>query len=172
VLIESDDSERKIDHLTARLAGIEEKLDKITAHLSRSDLLDPSPPRTYSQPSAAVSSNVYRASPSDTNNDGEFEGSSSMKAQAMSAGEFLEQAVTSTPLKQPNPDIQNALASLRQMVHMQDRKGISHEAMFAHQKRVPTGGINQLPMPPSDVVLKLLREIQGKLLINWISARI
>ncbi|KAH6894642.1 hypothetical protein B0T10DRAFT_258238 [Thelonectria olida] len=156
----SNQYERKIDHLAARLTGIEDKLGKITTYLSRSDVSDPTPTQAFSHPVATVSSNVFKPSPSDTSNDGAFEGSSSMKAQAMSVGEFLEQAVTSTPLQQPSPDIQHALASLKQMVQMQDRKGISQEAMFAHQKTVPTGGINHLPMPPSDVVLKLLREIQ------------
>ncbi|KAK7430446.1 hypothetical protein QQZ08_002965 [Neonectria magnoliae] len=78
---------------------------------------------------------VYKTSPSgDSDNNQTFEGSSSMTSQAISAGVFVEQAVaTSTPLgQQPNPDIQNALASLRQIEHMQDRNGVSREAMFAH----------------------------------------
>lgn len=85
-----------------------------------------------------------------------------MAAQVMSAGEFLEQAVTSTPLHQSNQDIQNALASLRQIVHLQKKKVVSHESIFSHQNAVPKGGKGQLPMPPLEAVLKLLREIQGE----------
>ncbi|KAF7559911.1 hypothetical protein G7046_g4251 [Stylonectria norvegica] len=157
----SNQYERKIDHLAARLTGIDEKLGKISTYLSRSDAQSSSSAPSYSYTGATTPSNFCKTSPSDGGNDLAFEGSSSMTAQAMSAGKFLEQAVTSTPLgQQANPDIQNALASLQQIVHMQDRKGISQEAMFTHQRSIPVGGINQLSMPPTEVVLRLLRDIQ------------
>ncbi|KPM43761.1 hypothetical protein AK830_g2735 [Neonectria ditissima] len=160
----SNQYERKIDHLAARLTGIENTLAKITKYLHRDDVpsIASLPTHTYPSASAAAPNNVYKASPP-SDSDQTFEGSSSMTSQAISAGVFLEQAVTtSTPIgEQPNPGIKNALASLRQIVHMQDRKCVSHEAMFTHQKSVPQGGYSQLPMPPIDFVLRILREIEA-----------
>lgn len=119
--------------------------------------------RTYTSPSVAESSTVYEESPSYEENDHAFEGNSSMTAHTAFASEFLEQAVTSSSLdRQLSPDIQNALASLRQIVHLKDQKRFSHRSEFAHQKLVPKRGINQLPLPPSDVVVKLLRDIKGQ----------
>ncbi len=77
-----------------------------------------------------------------------FEGNSSMAAHTVFASEFLEQAVTSTSLgRQLNPEIQNALASLQQLVRMQNQKGNSHESRFTHQKPIPKGGIRSSPCP-------------------------
>ena len=123
-----------------------------------------STPQTYTSPSVAESSTIYGEPPAEEENDQAFEGDSSMTAHTVFASEFLEQAVTITSLdrQQLSPDIQNALASLQQMVHIQNRKGISNESRFAHPKQVPKGGISQLPLPPTDIVLKLLRDIKGQ----------
>ncbi|KAK7419743.1 hypothetical protein QQX98_003115 [Neonectria punicea] len=159
----SSTAERKIDHLASRLTGIEKMLASITTYLHRDDASISSSLSTHTRPGAGTT--LYKTSPPSGGSDNyqTFEGSSSMTSQAISAGVFVEQAVTtSTPLgQQPSPDIQNALASLRQIVHMQDRNGVSREAMFAHQKPIPQGGVSRLPMPPIDVVLKLLREIEA-----------
>lgn len=142
-------------------------LRNLTTSLSRGDACGQGPvnasARTHACPSAAESSTAYEELPPDEENDQEFEGNSSMAAHTVFASEFLEQAVTSTSLgRQLSPDIQSALASLKQMVLMQDRKSSSHESRFAHQKPMPKGGFSQLPLPPTDVVLKLLREIKGQ----------
>ncbi|EXJ76568.1 uncharacterized protein A1O5_01076 [Cladophialophora psammophila CBS 110553] len=119
------------------------------------------PIRTYTPPSLAESSSAYEELLADGDNDHAFEGNSSMTAHTVLASEFLEQAVTNTSLsRQLSPNIENALASLRQMVQMQHRKDSSQESTFAHQKPMPKGGLSQLPLPPTDVVLKLLREIK------------
>lgn len=142
-------------------------LRNLTTSLSRADASGPgsvsATPRTYTSPSVVESSTAYEESSFDGENDRAFEGTSSMTAHTVFASEFLEQAVTSTTLtRRLNPDIQNALASLQQMVHMQNRKGVSHESRFVHQKAVPKGGFSQLPLPPTDIVLNLLREIKGE----------
>jgi len=86
-----------------------------------------------------------------------------MTAHTVLASEYVEHAVTTTPLDQQlSPDIQNALESLRKMVRMQDGKRASHESRFAHQKALPAGGVSRLPLPPTDAVVTLLREIKGQ----------
>ncbi|KAH8883201.1 hypothetical protein GQ53DRAFT_732750 [Thozetella sp. PMI_491] len=157
--------ERKIDYFEARLAGIEDMLRNINTSLSRGDgqaLPQSSTARVFTSPSAAESSTVYEEiASSDSDDDQAFEGNSSMTAHTVFASEFLEHAVTSTSLgRQLSPDIQSALASLQQMVHMQHQKGTSHESRFAHQKPLPKGGIKELPLPPSQIVVQLLREIK------------
>lgn len=118
---------------------------------------------TSTSPSMAEFSTTHEESTLDEETTQEFEGNSSMTAHAAFASEFLEQAVTNTSLGRPfNPDIQNALASLQQMVYMQNRKDASHESRFVHQKPVPKGGLSQLPLPPTNIVLALLREIKSQ----------
>ncbi|KAF3932642.1 hypothetical protein ABW19_dt0201086 [Dactylella cylindrospora] len=160
-------SERKIDNFEARLVGIEGMLRDLTTSLKRNDVstpisLDTAPPN-YTSPSVADSSTICEDPTPDGEADPAFEGNSSMSAHTVFASEFLEKAVTSTSLgRQLNPDIQNALASLRQIVRMQNRGEFSCESRFVHQKQMPRGGFSQLPLPPTDVVLKLLREIKGR----------
>ncbi|OAP61648.1 hypothetical protein AYL99_03851 [Fonsecaea erecta] len=158
--------ERKIDQFESRLGGIEQMLRSLTTSLSRGDGsasgYASSAIRTYTPPSIAESSSTtYDERSPSVDNDHTFEGNSSMTAHTAFASEFLEKAVTNTPLgHQFSPNIENALASLRQMVEMQQRKDISQESAFAHQKPVPKGGLSQLPLPPTDVVLRILREMK------------
>ncbi|CAK7234779.1 hypothetical protein SEUCBS140593_009060 [Sporothrix eucalyptigena] len=100
-----------------------------------------------------------------------FEGTSSMTAQTAYASEFVEQAVTgNTPMQMDSsmsaqPDMRKALVALRKMAQQQQHRGNgqisrSPSKLFSRQKLVPRGGVCQLPLPPADVVLKLLREIR------------
>lgn len=109
------------------------------------------------------SSTAYVTPSVDEETDGTFEGNSSMTAHTVFASEFMEQAVTSPLFNEKlSHDMRNALASLRQMVQLQRRRQAAHESMFVHQKPIPEGGLNQLPLPPTDIVLRVLREIKGQ----------
>ena len=115
-----------------------------------------------------------------------FEGTSSMAAQTAYASDFVEQALTGNTPMQTNasahpymggdgalaaqPDMQKALAALRKMAQQQQQQqehrgsqqpARSPSSHFSRQKPVPRGGVCHLPLPPTDVVLKLLREIRG-----------
>ncbi|OAG42549.1 hypothetical protein AYO21_03134 [Fonsecaea monophora] len=160
-------AERKIDQFENRLGGIEEMLHKLTTSLSRDDGSASgymsTPARTYTPPSITESAPAYAGGPPFGESDQTFEGSSSMVAHTAFASEFVEKAVTNTPLgRHLSPNIESALESLRRMVQMQRRKDVSHESSFTHQKPIPRGGLSQLPLPPTDVVLRLLREIKAK----------
>ncbi|CAK7243835.1 MAG: hypothetical protein STHCBS139747_005363 [Sporothrix thermara] len=114
-----------------------------------------------------------------------FEGTSSMAAQTAYASDFVEQALTGNTPMQTNasahpymggdgalaaqPDMQKALAALRKMAQQQQQQqehrgsqqpARSPSSHFSRQKPVPRGGVCHLPLPPTDVVLKLLREIR------------
>jgi hypothetical protein len=117
-------------------------------------------------PSNGDSSTVFDGD-LDGNGDGDevvdsaFEGSSSMTAQTAMASEFLEHAVTRTSLRDVSPGMQSALLSLQQIVGMQRiPKSTARESRFPRQKPMPKGGLRELPMPPSQVVVGLLREIK------------
>ncbi|KAK6530829.1 hypothetical protein TWF281_007666 [Arthrobotrys megalospora] len=142
-------------------------LRELTTSLKRGDTSTPrfdSVIQNYITPSTAESSALCETTsihePED--NDQAFEGNSSLAAHTTFASEFLEQAVTKTSLsRQFNPAMQNALASLQKMVHLQNRNRDSHESRFGHQKPMPRGGYTQLPLPPADIVLRLLRKIKN-----------
>jgi hypothetical protein len=135
-------------------------LTTITTSLNRGDGTATLP--NYTTPSLTEASTAYESLSTDEEEDQTFEGDSSMTAHTVLASHFLEQAVTNTPLSQKlNPDIQSALASLRQMVQLQHINRAPQRSSFPRQISMPKGGLNQLPLPPTDVVLKLLREIKG-----------
>ncbi|KAK6337457.1 hypothetical protein TWF730_002856 [Orbilia blumenaviensis] len=158
--------ENKIDGFEARLAGIERMLRDLTTSLKRGDICTPRSDASvpnYISPGTTEPSILCGDTPiaGTEDNDQEFEGNSSLAAHTTFASEFLEQAVTKTSLsRQFNPDMQNALSSLRKMVRMQNRNGDTMESRFTHQKPMPRGGFSKLPLPPADVVLKVLRKIK------------
>ncbi|OIW32262.1 hypothetical protein CONLIGDRAFT_593417 [Coniochaeta ligniaria NRRL 30616] len=165
--------ERKIERVEQRLAGIEEILNNLTVltkSLSLSGTRRPvstdTAAPTYTYPSTE-SSTAYETPSIDEENDETFEGTSSMTAHTVFASAFLEQAVSSPSFNQKlSPDINNALACLRQMVHLHGRQGVTYESRLAHQKPAPKG-LNKLPLPPTDTVLKLLREIKAAPLVTF-----
>lgn len=102
-----------------------------------------------------------------------FEGHSSLTAHTVFASEFLEHAVERTSLRDINPNMAAALSSLRQIVGLSQQQrarirrgsgssssGGAREVRFAHQQVLPRGGFRELPMPPVQVVIPVLREIK------------
>lgn len=130
--------------------------------LSTSVLIEPTTPRTFTP--SVTGTGVVSSTGLDRSDEepSTFEGSSSLQAHTAFASDFLEQAVEQTTLLQINRNMQAALASLQQMVKLQDRPSGASEGMFPHQKPLPKGGFKELPMPPSNVVINLLREVKGK----------
>ena len=157
-----DDSERKIDQIEERLGGIEQLLRNLsTTGIQRgSDLPLHEPPAAAGlTPSVAgdTSSTAYDRDELDS----AFEGNSSLTAHTVFASEFLEHAVERTSLRDLSPNMQAALNSLQQIVGMQNKASISHEVRFANQKPLPKGNFRELPMPPLQAVIPVLREIKG-----------
>ncbi|KAK3501071.1 hypothetical protein B0T13DRAFT_447694 [Neurospora crassa] len=173
--------ERKIDHFGTRLTGIEKMLrELVVISQSRSPSSDSSfagagannnhnnNASPSSEPPVAIISDIV-GDPDrseipldgDGDNDDEmdsaFEGNSSMTAQTVFASEFLENAVTQTSL---SPSMESALSSLRQIVCMQNRKRTNQDSRFPNAKPMPRGGMRELPMPPSPVVVGILRDIK------------
>lgn len=105
-----------------------------------------------------------------------FEGNSSLTAHTVFASEFLEHAVERTSLRDLNPNMAAALTSLKQIVGLSQKQqartrrgsagsgglggGRGSEVRFAHQRVLPRGGFRELPMPPVQAVIPVLREIK------------
>ena len=92
-----------------------------------------------------------------------FEGNSSLAAHSAYASKFLESAVSRSALQMSTPKIGAALATLKQMVNMQDNPVPSslREARFPSQKMRLSPELRDLAMPPSQVVVSILRRLKG-----------
>ena len=186
-------SEKKIDYFGNRLAGIEDLLRELTISLkngpsSTGSTSAASVPRTSGQQQGSSASDPRTTgssaaeyvfddgADSDASSDvGDlaFEGTSSMTAHTVQASEFLEHVVERERWnsQQMSPNMQSALTSLQQIVSMQQKRKKGrimgsmsrHEIRFPNQKPVPEGGLKDLPMPPVQTVVSLLREIKGRI---------
>ncbi|KAK3354419.1 hypothetical protein B0H65DRAFT_437777 [Neurospora tetraspora] len=183
--------ERKIDHFGTRLTGIEKMLRELmvisqssSPSSASSSLAGPAAANNNnnnnnnsnaspaSEPPVAIISDIVGDPdrgeiPLDDHDDNDdemdsaFEGNSSMAAQTVFASEFLENAVTrDTSL---SPSMESALSSLRQIVSMQNRKRTNQDSRFPNAKPMPRGCMRELPMPPSPVVVGILRDIKNEL---------
>ncbi|GLA37130.1 hypothetical protein AnigIFM63309_003697 [Aspergillus niger] len=163
VLISSQ-YERKIDLIEERLGNIERTLLELRAHAKGpseqchhstplSSQLSPSTTTNYT--SAAAALDQHESTPA-------FEGNSSLAAHSAYAREFLETAVSRSALQMSTPKISTALASLKQIVNMQDHQAQSpsRQVRFPNQRIIPGSGLRELTMPPAQVVLALLRKCQ------------
>ncbi|KAL2023006.1 hypothetical protein VTK56DRAFT_4221 [Thermocarpiscus australiensis] len=172
--------ERKIDLFESRLASIEGMLRDLTLSLNNSR--SPSAPAGESgsaagfaqlpigsSPASGGSADVVYGTEDDDGADSAFEGDSSMAAHTAFASEFLENTVTRTlPPYDLDPDWRSALSSLQQIASMRTRP-TPHESRFVNAKPLPRGGIRELPMPPTQVVIATLREIKDAPLTSFAS---
>ncbi|TLD18503.1 hypothetical protein PspLS_10185 [Pyricularia sp. CBS 133598] len=116
---------------------------------------------------AAVVKTDSDAEEGEGDTDPPFEGDSSMTAHTVFASEFLHLAVGRTSLEpghahvMDNPSLHSALSSLQQIVHMQKRGSTTADIRFLNQKLLPPGGLRDLPLPPLNVVVDILRELKG-----------
>ena len=92
--------------------------------------------------------------------DNDVEADPTFAAQAVFASEFLQEAVTRTPLQQESR-LESAVKSLHQIVAMQNRSS-SQESRLEHVKPLPPGGFRELPMLPVELVVSFLRQIKSK----------
>jgi len=93
-----------------------------------------------------------------------FEGNSSMAAHSAYASEFLETAVSQSALQVSSPRIGAALSTLKQIVSMQDHQAhpsSSREVRWPNQKAIRGTGLQDLAMPPMELVLRLCRWVKG-----------
>ena len=165
-------SEGKIDRIDNRLGGIEKLLRTLTPDSSGGgyspageNSLVPGPVQsvygglTPGSASGDALSTIVDQDEDDASS--AFEGHSSMSAQAAWASDFLEEAVQRTSLRDSSPKIDEALASLRHIVGLQNKFANNPESRFPHRKQIPLVGLKGLAMPPVNAVVSVLRTIKG-----------
>ncbi|KAI4600861.1 hypothetical protein KJ359_013024 [Pestalotiopsis sp. 9143b] len=173
--------EKKIDDMQDRLAGIEALLQKLTtSNTAAAPTLAPTPavlhrssvgstPGSGAKPtpssSAAHDDISTVADPEDVET---FEGNSSLAVHAAFASDLVSRAVQSTmlgsaPFSTPDPRIEAALSSLRQMVDLQASRAasINVEAPAQPGRNVHRGRLRDVPMPPMEFVVEKLRELKS-----------
>ncbi|ODM20934.1 hypothetical protein SI65_03987 [Aspergillus cristatus] len=171
VLISSQ-YEQKIDLIEERLASIEDALrdlkSTITSRTSSNNSPTATPtsrqihitPTTPGYPSRTTTT---AAALDHHESSRPFEGNSSMAAHSAYASEFLETAVSQSALQVSSPRIGAALSTLKQIVSMQDHQAhpsSSREVRLPNQKAIRGTGLQDLAMPPMELVLRLCRWVK------------
>lgn len=173
-------SEKKIDLIEERLASIERSLQELAknttskpvSHTTPSQFIPSLQKSSHSQVSkrnfAKPKRPIYAANPAIEQHDSNsaFEGSSSLSAHGVYASAFLESAVSkSSPQVLSSPKINAALASLKQIVGIQNqRREVDSQGTQLPTKNARRGvkcDIRDLEMPPLQLVLRVLRLVKG-----------
>ncbi|RKK89782.1 hypothetical protein BFJ63_vAg10533 [Fusarium oxysporum f. sp. narcissi] len=160
VLISSQ-YERKIDQIEVRLGNIESLLRDLSQRpvsTPGSNIQFPVTPAAFPGLDPASASTAAFDSSDDESVLG---GDSVIAQQTTFASDLLEHAVERTSLNDVSPKMWEALANLRQLAELQSRQSISHGPRFPLQQPIPKGGLGQLPMPPMDIVVNLLKRVRA-----------
>ncbi|KAK2038034.1 fungal-specific transcription factor domain-containing protein [Colletotrichum somersetense] len=154
-------AEKKIDLIEERLSNIEELLRSLANNPQGvgNSSWDASRVR-HATPSASTVGDVSILTQDGADSDSAFEGELSLTAHTMFASEFIEDAVQRTSLQDVPPNMHAALSSLRQIVTMQSKTSGTREFRFRTQQPPPPGGLTDLPMPPMNAVVALLKHMK------------
>ncbi|KAK5789366.1 hypothetical protein VI817_008490 [Penicillium citrinum] len=175
-------SEKKVDLIEQRLGGMEQALRELlatsrlqktpsTTKLHRTPQIQPKrntrqQPAAQNDPADSKGPN-YRSNAAIEQHDStsDFEGGSSLAAHSVYARQFLESAVShGTPEMFSSPKISEALASLKQIVDMQnrprDRDAQTGSGSNAGSRLGVRCDIRDLEMPPLPVVLDIIRTMK------------
>lgn len=175
-------SERKIDQIEHGLARIEKGLHTLSQaqrriesriHASSSnafpELLTPAkatqPPEKHSRRYSIESLLSTRGKNTHLNGQGPgFEGDSSITAHAAFARTFVDDAIQHRSYRDAGPKLRAAMAALHELLQMQKTKDDDH---FAHERPLGQDGLGNLPMPPLESVLPILRELKKKVPLTF-----
>ncbi|KAL4867487.1 hypothetical protein BDV12DRAFT_119962 [Aspergillus spectabilis] len=155
----SNEYEKKIDNIDERLGGIEQILRELKAGLGTNPRAliyhHATPVSRHMSPSAHDSKDAMDQQESKTG----FEGNSLMAAQSAYASDFLQTAVSRSPLQMSVSKINTALSTLKQLVSFQDSHDSSaRELRFSKKKPLSGCDPREFNMPPVQAVLSLLRK--------------
>ncbi|TDZ30973.1 putative transcriptional regulatory protein [Colletotrichum trifolii] len=155
-------SEKKIDLIEERLSNIEELLRSLNNNPQAGSGVSWDAARARRMtPSASTIGDASVLTHDGADSDSAFEGDLSLTAHTMFASEFIEDAVQRTSLHDVPPNIHAALSSLRQIVSMQNKVSSNRDFRFRTQQSLPPGGLPDLPMPPMNAVVALLKHMKS-----------
>ncbi|KAL2813191.1 hypothetical protein BDW59DRAFT_167593 [Aspergillus cavernicola] len=156
----SNEYEKKIDNIDERLGGIEQILLELKASLGSNPgaqmCSHATPVSRHMSPSVRDYTSRDAMDQQEPKNG--FDGNSLMASQSVYARDFLETAVSRSPLQMSVSKVNAALSTLKQLVSMQDNQ-VSSVREVQSSKPKPLSGcdLRELTMPPVHVVLPLLR---------------
>ncbi|KAL3470426.1 hypothetical protein BJX99DRAFT_49709 [Aspergillus californicus] len=159
----SNEYEKKIDNIEERLGGIEQLLRDLKAGLGSNSgaqlCAHATPVSRHITPSVREQTSNPRDAMDQQESKNGFEGNSLMATQSAYASDFLETAVSRSPLQMSVSKVNAALSTLKQLVTMQDHQ-VSSTRDFPSSKQKPLSGcdLREMAMPPVNVVLPLLRK--------------
>lgn len=161
-------SERKIDRIEDRLAGIEHVLESLAAKLGNLDIQKDSSELSSQSRSNKPSVGRSPRSSSDAHTPAPFEGETTINRQSDFARELLEHAVGNTPSIEQNAEIKAALTSLQDMVSRQSHysttiSGTASQPLF--NKALADIDHVKLERPPWNVVSDVIDKASGG--FNW-----
>ncbi|KAF1945190.1 fungal-specific transcription factor domain-containing protein [Clathrospora elynae] len=148
-------SEKKIDRIEDRLAGIEHVLASLSSKLGKLDIRKDSVESSSQSQSSRVG--VSRSPGNGMTEAGApapFEGESSINSQSDYAREMLAQAIGSTPSIGQNAEIKTALAALSDLVSQQSRNTSSSNPLI--NRSLAEVDPSKLGRPPWDEVKNVL----------------
>jgi hypothetical protein len=96
-----------------------------------------------------------------------FEGSSSLTAHPAYASQFLENAFSKSHVQIASPKMEAALSTLKQIVDLRGSDTSTKHGDWLPQRRVTS--LRELPLPPVDLVMQVLRDTKGHStqLVDW-----
>jgi hypothetical protein len=156
--INTIDSEKKIDGIEDRLAGIEQILQTLSLRLGAS-------PWLLTKSNTQSPSNVETiVNPGVTDSPAAFEGNTTTHAHSVFAREVLERAVGSSPMTGQNPEMNAALTSLQGIVSRLSVQASTHESVseYPFSQGASISSIKELQLPPQKYVKELIQRTFGR----------
>ncbi|KAK2748729.1 hypothetical protein FQN57_000310 [Myotisia sp. PD_48] len=155
--------ERKIETIDQRLSTIERLLQNLTlslpgATVSHSKLLTPkasqSPSAKETTPKLPI---MLKEEPVSSTLTPEFEGESSLSAHSIQATALFENEMKRNPFVENAPMMSHAVAALQDIIKRQALPSSINTLRFPGQKPKAKPDLSELDLPPSNIVLSLLR---------------
>jgi hypothetical protein len=156
-------SERKIDRIEDRLAGIENVLESLAQKLGSLDLKgSPSDSSTRQSKSSRVGKSPSSITEVNAPSPAPFEGETTLNSQSEVVRGYLERAVVNTPSIGSNSQVQAALATLQNMARRQNQVQPMVPDVQLFQHKAPSDvDMSQFKRPPWDAVIDLLERATG-----------
>ncbi|KAM5356856.1 hypothetical protein ACJ41O_003502 [Fusarium nematophilum] len=157
---------RKVSRpLSSRLLNIEGLLRDLSQRSASTPTSSPQQPTTPQQGlasgSRARSASITFSTPAVETYDPEdelvFGRDDVIVDQTTGATEDLEHAISSITIDNADPELHDALSNLRILVELQNRQSAGSKPRFPLQQQLPAGGLAQLPLPPVNIVVALLK---------------
>lgn len=155
----------KIKEVESRLASVESLLRDLSNRLVSTPSMSPSlRERGISReiPGVGSSLTISPGATSGPDTSLSFARGPILAEQRTFANKFLETALQESPPCDISPEMERALADLRQIVELQNSQSSDEGVIeFPFEQPIPHGGLSEMPMPPLETVVSLWTRLKG-----------